>query len=102
MPTLFDELAATSERVASTSKRNDKVAALAAVLRVLEPDEIIDAVAFLIGRTAQGRIGVGWSTLADVQPDAASSPTLVVREVADRLAVVAGMSRHGVDSSVGS
>ncbi len=96
MPTLFDELAATSERVASTSKRNDKVAALAAVLRVLEPDEIIDAVAFLIGRTAQGRIGVGWSTLADVQPDAASSPTLVVREVADRLAVVAGMSGTGV------
>lgn len=96
MATLFDELAATSERVAATPKRNDKVAALAATLRAVEPDEIIDAVAFLIGRTAIGRIGVGWSTLADVRPEAAPSPTLYVREVASVLAAVADMSGTGV------
>lgn len=94
--TLFDELAATSERVASCAKRNDKVAAFAAVLVTLEPDEIIDAVAFLTGQTAIGRIGVGWATLADVHPAPAAAPTLSVLDVARTLDRVAAMSGQGV------
>ena len=94
--TLFDDLAATAERVASSSKRNDKVAAFAAVLVTLEPAEIIDAVAFLTGQTAAGRIGVGWATLAQVGSAPASAPTLCVLDVARTLARVAAMSGQGV------
>ena len=64
MPTLFDDLAAASDVVAATSKRNAKVAALADVLRRLEPGEASTAVAFLTGSMPDGRIGVGWATLA--------------------------------------
>ena len=49
---LFDELAATSEVVAATSKRNDKMPAFAEVFRRLGSNEVIDAVAFLTGQTS--------------------------------------------------
>ena len=78
---LFDDLAATSEAVAATAKRNEKVAVLAAVLERLEPDEIVPAVAFLTGTTPRGRIGVGWSTLSDVRPEPAAGPSLTVAAV---------------------
>ncbi|MGB3734407.1 MAG: hypothetical protein WA964_05590, partial [Ilumatobacter sp.] len=60
---LFDELASASEAVAATTKRNEKVAILAEVLRRLRPDEIVPATSFLVGTTPLGRIGVGWATL---------------------------------------
>ena len=96
VPTLFDALTATSERVASSSKRNDKVAAFAAVIAQLEPDEIIDGVAFLTGQTAIGRIGVGWATLSEVRPDPAGSPTLEILDVAAVFQQVANMAGAGV------
>ncbi len=95
MSTLFDDLAATSERVVSSSKRNDKVAAFAAVLVTLDPAEIVDAVAFLIGQIAIGRIGVGWALLSEVRPTAAGRPTLSVLDVATTLERVAAMSGQG-------
>ena len=61
--TLFAELVETSERVAATSSRTAKVAALADLLRRLEPDEVAPTVALLSGEARQGRIGVGWATL---------------------------------------
>ncbi len=65
VPTLFDDLATASEAVASTTKRNEKVATLAAVLRRLEPAEVAPAVAFLMGSLPDGRIGVGWATMSN-------------------------------------
>src|SRR2546423_3865690 len=41
-----------------------KIAALADLLRRLAPDEVEPAVGFLVGEPRQGRIGVGWATLA--------------------------------------
>src|SRR5256714_14162551 len=41
-----------------------KIAALADLLRRLDPDEVEPAVGFLVGEPRQGRIGVGWATLA--------------------------------------
>ena len=99
MPTLFDDLAATSERVAGSAKRNDKVAAFAAVLARLEPDEIADGVAFLTGQMAIGRIGVGGATLADIGPEPADSPTLDVLDVAAALREVAGLAGAGVTAA---
>ena len=91
MALLFDDLAGASELVASTSKRNAKVAALAAVLRRLEPGEAAPAVAFLTGSMPGGRIGVGWATLAERH---GSTPATVrdarpSLEVADTLATIA-------------
>ena len=78
---LFDELASASENVASTTKRTEKVAVLAAVLSRLAPSEVVAAAAFLVGTTPLGRVGVGWATLADVRSRPADTPSLSVADV---------------------
>ena len=65
-PTPFAVLAMTSAAVAATSKRSEKVAALAAALAALDADEVEPATAFLVGETRLGRIGVGWAAIADI------------------------------------
>ena len=90
---LFVELAQASRVVAATSKRGEKIATLADVLRHAAPDEIAPAVAFATGATLQGRIGVGWATLSDVRPEPAGQPTLTVADVhaaIDELAAIEG------------
>ena len=90
---LFDVLATTSRRVAATSKRNEKVAALAAAFAACPPDEIEAAVAFATGTTPLGRVGVGWATIHHVVPAPAADASLSIGDV-DRLvrelAAVAG------------
>ncbi|HEX4904318.1 MAG TPA: ATP-dependent DNA ligase [Acidimicrobiales bacterium] len=91
--TLFADLVATSDAVAATSKRTEKIAALAALLSTLDVDEVESAVAMLTGAPRQGRIGVGWRTLYDLEVTPASSPSLAVLDIdvaVDRLAACAG------------
>ncbi len=95
---LFVELANCSAKVAATSKRNDKIALLADVLRGLAPGEVEPAVAFLVGDTPLGRFGVGWATISDVRPDPAREATLGVLDVAaviERLAATSGQGSSG-------
>lgn len=66
--TLLAEVAAVSEALAATSSRLAKRAELSALLRRLGPDEIEPVVALLTGELRQGRIGVGWATMAAVDP----------------------------------
>ena len=61
---LLTEVVEASARVAASSARTAKIAALADLLRRLAPDEVEPAVGFLVGEPRQGRIGVGWATLA--------------------------------------
>ena len=61
---LLTEVVEVSARVAATPARSGKIAALAELLRRLAPDEVEPAVGFLVGEPRQGRIGVGWATLA--------------------------------------
>ena len=61
---LLAEVVEASARVAATPARTAKIAALADLLRRLEPEEVEPAVGFLVGEPRQGRIGVGWATLA--------------------------------------
>ena len=61
---LLVEVVEASARVAATPARGAKIAALADLLRRLAPDEVEPAVGFLVGEPRQGRIGVGWATLA--------------------------------------
>ena len=61
---LLAEVVEASARVAATPARSAKIAALADLLRGLAPDEVEPAVGFLVGEPRQGRIGVGWATVA--------------------------------------
>jgi DNA ligase 1 len=71
----------TSRRVADTSKRLEKIALIAALLRELRPQEIEIVVQFLAGQIRQGRIGAGYAALRDARNSPASSPTLDVLDV---------------------
>jgi len=63
----------TSQRVGSTPARLAKVRELAALLGALLPEEIGIASHYLAGEIPQGRIGIGYATLAaaaDAEPPA--------------------------------
>lgn len=62
--TLFATLVSTSQATATASARNDKVAALAGFLGSVPASEVPIAVALLSGVPRQGRVGVGWATVA--------------------------------------
>ena len=91
----FVELAAASERLAATSKRSEKAAILATLLRALTPEEVAVAVGLLTGWPRQGRIGVGWSTLSKLDAGPADEPTLEVMEVDRWLTDLASVSGPG-------
>ena len=96
---LFDDLAGASMDVAATSKRNAKVQLLADVLRRAAPDEVEPVVAFLMGTTPLGRIGVGWSTLAEVRASPASVAALAVLDVDRSFRVLEAMDGSGVQAA---
>jgi DNA ligase 1 len=61
---LFGDVAQTVATVGATRSRLAKSAAIASVLQATESDHELGVVAtWLSGTTAQGRLGVGWSTL---------------------------------------
>src|SRR5260370_19531728 len=71
----------TARRVAETTKRLEKIALLATLLRQIHPDEIEIVVAFLAGRARQGRIGIGYGALHDAQGSPAATPTLEGKDI---------------------
>jgi DNA ligase-1 len=82
MAMLLNDLVLTSKLVADTSGRLEKIALLAALLKRLEPNEVPIAVGFLTGWPRQGKLGIGWASVAEARPEAAaSSPTLDLTEV---------------------
>ena len=92
--TLLADLVATSQVVAATPKRSEKVAALAALLRALAPAEIAPAVGLLVGAPRQGRLGVGWAHLSAARPVPMAAPGLAIGDVDaafSRLAAAGGV-----------
>jgi len=91
---LFADVVRTSAAVRSTRSRKAKIAALAALLRAAAPEEVAPVVAWLSGELSQGRLGVGWRTLAglDALPPASLATTTVpaVESILDEVAVQAG------------
>ncbi len=92
---LLAEVVRTSETVASTRARSEKVASLAALLRRLSPEEVEPAVAFLSGEPRQGKIGVGWATLQAVEPAPADEPSIQVLELDGAIARLQSLSGPG-------
>ena len=71
---LLADVVATSEAIAATRARSVKVEALAGLLARVEPDEIEPVVGFLSGEVRQGRIGIGWATVASIDAHAVGRP----------------------------
>jgi DNA ligase-1 len=80
---LLADVVATSEAVASTRSRTAKIDALATLLARSTADEIATIVGFLVGQPRQGRIGIGWATLAAVRDSAVSDANGEPLTVAD-------------------
>ena len=79
--TLLADVAGASELVAETSSRTRKVAILAELLARLDPEEVPIAVGFLSGAPRQGRIGVGYATIAGIEPAPAREPSLAIADL---------------------
>jgi len=75
------EVVEASRRVGETSKRLEKFDVLARLLKQLHPEEVETAVAFLSGRTRQGRIGVGWAMIREAGSPPAREPSLELMEI---------------------
>jgi ATP-dependent DNA ligase I len=78
---LLRHLVETSRVVSATSARRAKVAAIAELLRGLEPAEVPAAVAFLSGELRQRQIGVGWAAVRDATTAPAGGPPLRIGDV---------------------
>ncbi len=101
-PVLLAEVVATSAAVASTASRSAKVAALADLLRRLDPDEVSVVVAALAGEVRQGRIGIGWATVGGLEVPHAATASLTVADLdgaLDQLATIAGAGSQFLRSS---
>jgi DNA ligase-1 len=92
---LFADLVATSATVSATSARNAKRDALAALLTGRGPREAIIAVGFLTGEPRQGRIGVGWRTLAAADRVHAAEPSLTLDDVDRAISELGSLSGAG-------
>ena len=95
MATPLAALVDASARAAKTASRLSKRDAIAAVLRSAAPDEVEIAVAWLAGEARQGRIGIGWATLAKLRGTPAAEPTLTLREADAALGQVAASAGKG-------
>jgi DNA ligase-1 len=79
---LFIDIVNTSQKVAGTSSRLEKIATLSACLRSITADEIEIGVNYLAGRLRQGNIGIGGAMLRAASSDTiATSPSLTLQEV---------------------
>ncbi len=94
-PLFLSDLVLTAASVAETGSRKEKSEHLAALLQSASPEELPIVVGFFVGELRQGRIGVGWSTMAGIEGDAAATSLVTVGEVDERLTEVAAMVGEG-------
>jgi len=81
VPTSLTEIAETSRAVAAARGRNEKRDRIATTLAALDPDVRSVGIAMLMGELAQGKIGIGWAAVRDLDAgSAASEPTLTLIE----------------------
>jgi DNA ligase-1 len=81
MTTSLEQVVATATTVAAASARNDKVAALAELLAAIDAAEASIVVGLLTGEIRQGRIGVGWAAVRDLDIAPAETSSLSIHDV---------------------
>jgi DNA ligase 1 len=94
----LDAVVDTSGKVTDVPGRKEKVSLLAALLQGAEPAEVEVVVRWLSGELRQGRVGVGYAQVRDLEVPAAPDPTLEVLEVdraLDELKEIAGAGSQG-------
>lgn len=91
----LSQLVDASQRVASTSKRSEKVTILAELFSRLDPQEIEAAVGLLLGTPRQGRLGVGRSALAEQHRATGSDASLTIADVDATFSRLAGLQGSG-------
>ena len=91
---LLHEIVDTSAAVAATRSRSAKIEALSACIARMQPDEAAAGVAFLAGEPRQRRLGVGWASLRELPP-AAATATLTVPDVDAAFERLAGLAGAG-------
>ena len=92
---LFAELVAVSDAVAATRARSRKIAAIADLLKRVDPGELPVAVALLTGEPRHGKIGIGWRTLSQLDVPAAAQATLAIAAVDEALDTLAAIGGAG-------
>ena len=92
---LLADLVACADEVAATSSRTAKIDALAKLLGGADRDEAGVVAGLIAGDPRQGRIGVGWATVAALRTAPAAQPTLSVADLDGVLDAVAGASGGG-------
>jgi DNA ligase-1 len=95
MTTLLAAVVSASAAAAQTSSRRAKRDAIAACLRGAAPDEVEIAVAYLSGEIRQGRIGIGYATLAAQRGTPAAGATLSLLDVDAALDQIAATTGKG-------
>lgn len=93
--TLFSDVVTVSTRVAATSARSEKVAALADLLVRLETEEVPVVTGVLAGVPRQGRVGVGYAAISAVTAAPAGEPSLTVDEVDRTITALAALTGGG-------
>jgi DNA ligase-1 len=91
----FARVVETSRRMAATTKRREKIDLLSALLSELNSGEIEIVVSYLSGATPQGRVGIGYSVLRDVNAQSAETATLGVLDVDRALAAIQTIAGSG-------
>ncbi len=91
----FAAVVETAARVAESSARNDKVAALAALLKASDPEEAPIIVGLLTGEVRQGKIGVGWAAIRDLDVSPSGETSLTVRNVDSAIDEIAAITGKG-------
>ena len=92
---LLADLVACADEVAATSSRTAKIETLAELLGGADRDEAGVVAGLIAGDPRQGRIGVGWATVAALRTAPAVQPTLSVADLDGVLDAVAGASGEG-------
>ena len=92
---LFEALVRTSNAVTATASRSHKTKLIAELLAQFEADEVRLAVAYLVGETPQGRLGIGYATVAQTTVEPALAPSLSLRELDRRLGELAACTGAG-------
>jgi DNA ligase 1 len=86
---LLEELVRVSQQVSASRSRSRKIAALAAALGDLGPEELDAGVAFLSGEPRQARLDLGPAAVYGVEVPPAGTPSLSVAEVDAALQAIA-------------
>ncbi len=92
---LLSHIVETSASVSSTRSRLAKIGSIADLLKESPPDLVPLVVAYLSGQLPQGKIGVGYSLVYDIETDPAFEPSLTLDEVDQAFTDIAGAAGAG-------